>query len=40
MMLVVTFVGFLIHFYSAEFMPNDEGYSRFFAYMNLFVASC
>ncbi len=39
MVLVVTFVGFLIHLYSAEFMIEDEGYSRFFAYMNLFVAS-
>ena len=39
MMLVVTFVGFLIHWYSTEFMAEDEGYSRFFAYMNLFVAS-
>ncbi|HWB87151.1 MAG TPA: NADH-quinone oxidoreductase subunit L [Bryobacteraceae bacterium] len=39
MMVVVTFVSFLIHLYSAEFMEGDEGYSRFFAYMNLFVAS-
>ena len=39
MVLVVTFVGFLIHIYSAEFMIEDPGYSRFFAYMNLFVAS-
>ncbi len=39
MTLVVTFVGFLIHLYSAEFMIDDEGYSRFFAYMNLFVGS-
>jgi NADH-quinone oxidoreductase subunit L len=39
MMLVVTFVAFLIHLYSAEFMIEDDGYSRFFAYMNLFVAS-
>ena len=39
MMLVVTFVSFVIHLYSAEFMGDDEGYSRFFAYMNLFVAS-
>ncbi len=39
MVLVVTVVGFLIHIYSAEFMLEDEGYSRFFAYMNLFVAS-
>ena len=39
MALVVTFVGFLIHLYSAEFMESGEGYSRFFAYMNLFVGS-
>jgi NADH-quinone oxidoreductase subunit L len=34
---VVTFVGFLIHVYSGEYMHDDEGYGRFFAYMNLFV---
>ncbi len=39
MTLVVTVVGFLIHLYSAEFMGEEEGYNRFFAYMNLFVAS-
>jgi NADH-quinone oxidoreductase subunit L len=39
MVVVVTFVSFLIHLYSAEFMQEDEGYARFFAYMNLFVAS-
>jgi NADH-quinone oxidoreductase subunit L len=39
MTLVVCFVAFLIHWYSTEFMEGDEGYSRFFAYMNLFVAS-
>ena len=39
MALVVTFVGFLILLYSAEFMEEDEGYSRFFAYMDLFIAS-
>ena len=39
MTLVVAFVGFLIHLYSTEFMIDDDGYSRFFAYMNLFVAS-
>jgi len=39
MMLVITFVSFLIHLYSAEFMSTDEGYNRYFAYMNLFVAS-
>jgi NADH-quinone oxidoreductase subunit L len=36
---VITFVGFLIHLYSGEFMSGDEGYSRYFAYMNLFVFS-
>lgn len=39
MVLVVTSVGFLIHLYSAEFMAGEEGYGRFFAYMNLFVGS-
>jgi len=37
MMLVVGFVSFLIHLYSTEFMSGDDGYGRFFAYMNLFV---
>lgn len=36
---VITFVGFLIHLYSAEFIESDEGYARFFAYMNLFIGS-
>ena len=36
---VITFVGFLIHLYSVEFMSKDEGFTRFFAYMNLFVGS-
>jgi len=39
MLLVVTGVGFLIHLYSAEFMREDPGLSRFFAYLNLFVGS-
>jgi NADH-quinone oxidoreductase subunit L len=39
MTLVVTFVGFLIHLYSAEFMIEEQDYGRFFAYMNLFVGS-
>src|SRR5271170_3299268 len=39
MLLVITFVSFLIHLYSAEYMHDDAGYARFFAYMNLFVAS-
>ena len=36
---VITFVGALIHLYSVEFMEEDEGFARFFAYMNLFVCS-
>lgn len=36
---VITFVGFLIHIYSIGFMAKDEGFTRFFAYMNLFVGS-
>jgi NADH-quinone oxidoreductase subunit L len=39
MMLVITGVGFLIHLYSSLFMEDDEDYSRFFAYMNLFVSA-
>jgi NADH-quinone oxidoreductase subunit L len=39
MMFVVTFVGFLIHLYSSLFMADDDGFSRFFTYMNLFVGS-
>ena len=39
MMVVVAFVSFLIHLYSTEFMTGDDGYGRFFAYMNLFVGS-
>ena len=48
MVVVITVVAFLIHIYSADFMAADsslpvaedgEGYSRFFAYMNLFVGS-
>jgi NADH-quinone oxidoreductase subunit L len=39
MVMVVTFVGLMILIYSIRFMHDDEGYSRFFAYMNLFIAS-
>jgi len=39
MILVISGVGFLIHLYSTGFMIDDPGYSRFFAYMNLFVAA-
>lgn len=36
---VITFVGFLIHVFSTEFMEEDEGFARYFAYLNLFVCS-
>jgi NADH-quinone oxidoreductase subunit L len=36
---VITFIGALIHIYSAGFMASDKDYSRFFACMNLFVFS-
>jgi len=39
MMLVVTFVGFLIHVYSIGYMHGDPGYARFFTYLNLFMTS-
>ena len=34
---VITGVGFLIHLYAAGYMAEEADYSRFFAYMNLFV---
>ncbi len=37
MLPVVTGVGFLIHIYSVGYMHEEEGYWRFFAYMNLFM---
>jgi NADH-quinone oxidoreductase subunit L len=37
MLLVVTGVGFLIHLYASSYMEADDGFARFFAYMNLFV---
>jgi NADH-quinone oxidoreductase subunit L len=36
-LLVITGVGFLIHVYSAGYMHDDDGFRRFFAYLNLFV---
>ncbi|MEO6835713.1 MAG: NADH-quinone oxidoreductase subunit L [Candidatus Tumulicola sp.] len=35
--LIITGVGFLIHFYSMGYMDGDRAYARFFAYMNFFV---
>jgi NADH-quinone oxidoreductase subunit L len=39
MMLVVTGVSTLIHLYSFGYMKSDEGYHRFFSYLNFFVFS-
>ena len=36
---VVTGVGFLIHLFASWYMRGEEGYSRFFAYTNLFITS-
>jgi len=36
-LLIITGIGFLIHVYSIGYMQHDEGFSRFFAYLNLFV---
>src|SRR6202167_5453266 len=37
MLLIVTGVGFLIHIYSVGYMAHEDGYWRFFAYLNLFM---
>ncbi|WP_354356339.1 NADH-quinone oxidoreductase subunit L [Pedobacter sp. UYP30] len=37
MLLVITGVGFLIHLYSIGYMHSDEGFGKFFSYLNLFV---
>jgi NADH-quinone oxidoreductase subunit L len=37
MALVVTGIGALIHLYSVGYMGEDEGYARYFCYLNLFV---
>ncbi|MCY4353488.1 MAG: NADH-quinone oxidoreductase subunit L [Truepera sp.] len=39
LMLVITGVGLLIHLYSIGYMHRDEGFSRYFAGLNLFVAA-
>src|ERR1700688_2729725 len=39
MIIVVTFVGFLIHIYSIGYMAHEGGYYRFFGYLNLFMFS-
>ncbi|WP_183566874.1 NADH-quinone oxidoreductase subunit L [Mucilaginibacter sp. SP1R1] len=37
MLLIITGVGFLIHLYSIGYMHDDNGFGKFFAYLNLFV---
>ncbi len=39
MVLVVTGIGLLIHIYSTGYMAAEDGYYRFFAYLNLFMFS-
>jgi NADH-quinone oxidoreductase subunit L len=39
MMLIVTGIGFLIHVYSIGYMHDDDGFWKFFAYLNLFIFS-
>lgn len=39
MMMIITGIGFLIHVYSTGYMHDDEGFYKFFTYLNLFVFS-
>jgi NADH-quinone oxidoreductase subunit L len=39
MILIVTFIGTLIHIYSVGYMARDPRYSAFFGYLNLFTGS-
>ena len=39
MSMFVTFVGWLIHIYAIGYMRGDNGFGKFFAYFNLFLAS-
>lgn len=39
MSMFVTFIGWLIHIYAIGYMTGDEGFGKFFAYFNLFLAS-
>jgi NADH-quinone oxidoreductase subunit L len=38
MLMVVTWVGTLIHVYSIGYMGHEPGYARYFSYLNLFLA--
>jgi NADH-quinone oxidoreductase subunit L len=37
MLMIVTGIGSLIHIYASGYMAHEEGYYRFFAYLNLFM---
>ncbi len=37
MLMIVTWVGFLIHVYATGYMSHEKGYTRFFTYLNLFM---
>jgi NADH-quinone oxidoreductase subunit L len=37
MLLIVTGVGLLIHIYAVGYMDHEEGFNRFFGYLNLFM---
>jgi NADH-quinone oxidoreductase subunit L len=39
MLFVVTFVGFWIHVYSAGYMAHEDGFQRYFTYLNLFMGA-
>jgi NADH-quinone oxidoreductase subunit L len=39
MLLMVTGVGFVIHVYSVGYMSHDEGFNKFFSFLNLFMFS-
>ncbi|HEX5014017.1 MAG TPA: NADH-quinone oxidoreductase subunit L [Candidatus Limnocylindrales bacterium] len=39
LLIVVTTIGMLVHIYSIGYMAHDNGYWRFFAYLNLFMFS-
>ncbi len=39
MLLVVTFVSWMVHFYTIGYMHDDKGYQRFFSYISLFTFS-
>ena len=39
LMTVITGVGFLIHWFSTEYMKGDSDFTRYFCYLNLFIAA-